>query len=196
MHSLVTQVKNSKPAVALRALLTNDKGEVDMAGIILLAISMVFLSLGFIFLQLITSASVTLSDYVYSTNASINASYFTGYSQIVGITPLIVLLGFETAGVITGFMGIQVTKGTGTAKANSGSLVLLGLAIVFIAVGLIIEPIALDGISSAINTAGASSFTGYVTFLKMSPMLVHLGFLIASAVVGFFGIKMTSADNY
>lgn len=179
----------------LKRKISGEKGEMNMAGIILMSISMVFLSIGFIFLQLTTSASVTLNDYVYTTNTSINASYFTGYTSIVGMTPLLILLGYITAAVVTGFMGIQVIKGAGEYKASGGSIIMLALSIVFIAIGLIIEPIALDGIASAIDTNGAASFTGYITFLKMSPMLVHLGFIVASAVVGFFGIKMTGQDT-
>lgn len=195
MNTKLVALKNRLATLkaALNLKLHDESGEVDMAGIILLAIGMVFLSLGFIFMQLITSSSVTLNTYVYTTNTSINASYFTGYTSLIGITPLIILLGFETAGVITGFMGIKVVQGASDYKAGPGSLILLGLAIVFIAVGLIIEPIALDGIATAIDTSGAASFTGYVTFLRMSPMLLHLGFLAASAVVGFFGIKFAKS---
>lgn len=176
---------------SLKSQYTDETGEMNMAGIILMSISMVFLSIGFIFLQLTTSASVTLNTYVYSTNTSINASYFTGFTAIVGMTPLLILLGYVTAAVVTGFMGIQVIRGAGNARASGGSIIMLALSIVFIAIGLIIEPIALDGIASAIDTTGAADFTGYVTFLRMTPMLVHLGFIVASAVVGFFGIKMT-----
>jgi hypothetical protein len=120
-------------------------GEVDMGGIILLGIGMVFLSIGFIFLKLTTDASTTLLTYEYSANTSITATTFTGYKAFVGLTPLLVLLGYETSAVITGFMGIQVMQGKSEAKASKGTTLLMALSIVFIAIGLIIEPITLDG---------------------------------------------------
>jgi hypothetical protein len=111
---------------------------------------------------------------------------------VVGITPLLILVGYLTAAVVTGFLGIKIMKGGGTMSANPGTLMLLGLSIVFIGIGLIIEPVMLDGVSSIVHGGGAgisSDFTGYSSIVLVTPMLVHLGFLTSAVLSGFFGIK-------
>jgi len=177
----------------LWALLKDDSGAVNIQGTIILGIAMIFLSIGFIFLPITTDATGDLLDYAYSGNASITDATYTGYTAVLGITPLLILVGFLVAAVITGMMGVKVMKGGANATTNPGSLILVGLAIVFIGVGLIIEPVALDGISSVVHGGGSgisSSFTGYESIVLMSPMLIHLGFLVASVISGFFGIRM------
>lgn len=176
----------------LTNLFKRTDGGVSMSGILLMAIAMVFISVGFIFLPITTDAAQSLLDYQYTSNASITDATFTGYTSMVGITPLLVLLGFLTAGVISGMMGLKVIKGGATASANPGSLIMLGLSIVFIGVALIVEPIMLDGAASVLHGDGggiSSTFTGYQSIVQMSPLLVHLGFLAGSVLAGFFGIK-------
>ena len=174
-------------------LLKDESGAINIAGTIILGIAMIFLSIGFIFLPITTTATQSLIDYSYTTNTSITDATYTGFTSILGITPLLILVGFLVAAVITGMMGVKVMKGAASASTNPGSLILIGLAIVFIGVGLIIEPIALDGISSVVHNSGqgiSSSFTGYSSVVLLSPMLIHLGFLVAAVISGFFGIKM------
>jgi len=168
------------------------RGAMNIGGIMLLGIGMVFLAIGFIFLPISTTATQGLLDYAYSACASITDESYTGFTAVVGITPLLILVGFLTAAVVTGMMGVKIMKGAGTGKADPGSLMLLGLSIVFIAIGLIIEPVALDGISSVLYGGGtgiAATFIGYESIILISPMLVHLSFLAAAVLSGFFGIK-------
>lgn len=170
----------------------SQKGEVDIGGILLMGIAMVFLSIGFIMFPIATDATDDILGYVYSANATITDATFTGLTAITGITPLLILLGFIMAAVVTGFLGLKVTKGEGSAKATPGSLMMLGLAIVFVAVGLIMFPVALDGISSVYHGGGqgiSTSYTGLRPILLVTPMLVLLSFLAASVISGFFGIK-------
>lgn len=176
----------------LKMLLSNQKGEVNLGGIILLGLSMVFIAVGFIMLPIATDACSDIIAYEYSANSSITDASYTGLTSITGITPLLILLGFIAEAIISGMLGIKIMKGDSQAKVSPGSLVLLGLSIVFIAVGLIMFPVALDGISSVYHGGGkgiSSSFTGFQSLLLISPMLVELGYVVASVITGFFGIK-------
>jgi len=185
-------------ALMATSLHKNQRGEVNLGGIILLGLGMVFISVGFIMLPIATTACQSILDYSYSANGTITDASYTGLTSIAGIVPLLILLGFLAEGVIAGFLGIRIMKGEGEAKANPGSLILLALSIVFIAVGLIMFPVALDGISSVYSNSGSgisSSFTGFQALLLVSPMLILLGFIVASVISGFFGIKtLTSGD--
>lgn len=176
----------------LRIFHKDQKGAMNIAGVMMLGISMVFLAVGFIFLPISTDATSDLLAYAYSGNNTITDATFTGFTSVVGITPLLILIGFLAASVIAGMLGIRVMKGAASAKADPGGLLLTGLSIVFIAIGLIIEPVMLDGVASVVHGGGAgisSSFTGYESVIKISPLLVHLGFLAAAVLSGFFGIK-------
>lgn len=176
----------------------NEDGSMNLAGIIMLGISMVFLAIGFIFLPISTNATQTLLDYAYTSNGTITDASYTGYTSVLGITPLLILVGFLTAAVVSGMMGVKVMKGGANYKADPGSLMLLGLSIIFVAIGLIIEPVMLDGISSVYHNSGAgisSTFTGYQSILLISPMLVHLAFLASAVLSGFFGIKRLASSS-
>ena len=168
-------------------------GEVNIGGIIMMGIGMVFIAVGFIMFPIATTACDTILAYAYTTNATINTASYTGLTAIVGITPLLILLGFVSAAVITGFLGMKIMKGgAGSTKFSPGGLLLSGLSIVFIALGLIIFPVTLDGISSVYHGGGtgiSSSYTGLSAILLVTPMLVLLAFIAASVISGFFGIK-------
>lgn len=182
----------------LKAFHDGDRGVANIGGIIILAISFVFIAVGFIFLPISTTAVTSLLAYQYTSNTSITDATFTGYTSILGITPLLILVGFLVAAVISGMLGLKVMKGGANATANPGSLLLVGLSIVFISIGLIVEPVALDGIASVVHNGGAgisSSFTGYSSLVLISPMLIHLGFLVAAVLSGFFGIKKLSSSG-
>lgn len=176
---------------------SKEKGAMNIGGIMMLGIGMVFLAVGFIFLPITTTATASLLAYAYTGGSSVNATAatYTGFTSVVGITPLLILVGFISAAVIVGMLGIKIMKG-GSGRADPGSLMLLGLSIVFIGVGLIIEPVALDGISAAYDGvyASLSSYTGFGPVLLMAPMLVHLGFIAAAVLSGFFGIKRLSGS--
>ncbi len=172
--------------------LKQQNGAVNLGGTLMLGISMIFIAVGFIFLPISTTATASLLDYTH-TGTSINTTdaTFTGYTAVLGITPLLILVGFLSASVVTGMMGIKIMKGANAASANPGSLLLVGLSIVFIGIGLIIEPVMLDGVSSTYDAVYStlSSYTGYGSLLLISPLLVHIGFLAAAVLSGFFGIK-------
>lgn len=181
----------------MKKWLFKEEGAMNIAGIMMLGISMVFLAIGFIFLPISTTAAQALLDYAYTSCTSITDATYTGYTSVVGITPLLILVGFLSAAVVSGMMGIRIMKGA-DYKADPGSLMLLGLSIVFIAIGLIIEPVMLDGISSVYYNSGSgisASFTGYSSILLISPMLIHLAFLSAAVLSGFFGLKRIGATS-
>jgi hypothetical protein len=176
----------------LKMLFKNQRGEMNIGGILMMGIGMVFLAVGFIMFPIATDAAQDLLDYTYSGCTAITDADYTGYTAVVGITPILILVGYLAAAVITGMLGFKIMKAGAGGGFNPGNIMLLGLSIVFIAIGLIIEPVMLDGISSVVYGGGSgisSSFTGLEALIKISPMLVHIGFLAAAVFSGFFGIK-------
>jgi len=173
-----------------KKLAKGERGAVNIASTLLIGISMIFLAVGFIMFPLITAATDDLLDYSYtgSTSNFTDAS-FTGFTSVVGITPLLVLLGFLSASIFAMWMGVRVSKGAaGGTKLDMGTIVMLGLSMVFIAIGLIIMPVTLDSISGVLDGVSAS-YTGLESILLVTPLLVLIGFLGAAVLSGFFGIK-------
>lgn len=177
-----------------------EAGEINISGILLMGIGMVFLAVGFIMFPIATDATDTLLAYEYSSNTSITDATYTGFTAVIGITPLLILLGFISAAVITGFLGFKIMKGAaGSTNVNPGTLMLLGLSIVFIAIGLIVEPVMLDGISSVVHGGGSgisTSYTGLSAIILVVPMLVHIAYLAAAVFTGFFGIKNLASNSF
>ena len=177
----------------IKRFLKDERGSINIGGIMMMGIAMVFLAIGFIMFPISTTATQSLLDYAYSGNASITDATYTGFTALLGITPLLILIGYVSAAVITGFLGLKLMRGaSGTTSVNPGNLLMLGLSIVFIAIGLIVEPVMLDGISSVVHGGGSgisSSFTGLSAIILVVPMLVHISFLSAAVITGFFGIK-------
>lgn len=181
----------------LVAMSKDQRGAVNIGGILLMGIGMVFLAVGFIMFPIATTATDSILGYEYTTNTSITDASYTGLTAITGIVPLLILIGFITAAVVTGFLGLKVMKaGAGSTKVNPGNLLLLGLSVVFIAIGLIIFPVALDGISSVYHGGGngiSSSYTGLEGILLVTPMLIEIAYISAAVISGFFGIRNLAA---
>src|SRR3989304_3730314 len=142
-----------------RPILRQEKppaGEVNLSGVLMIGIGMIFLAIGFIMLPIMATATSTILAWTYSANATIDDGDFTGYSAVVGITPLLVLVGFLVAGVVVGFLGFKVFKSGGgsSVQSNPGTLILLGLSIIFISISLIIEPVMLDGVAGVAHGGG------------------------------------------
>jgi len=174
-----------------------ERGAVDIGGILLMGIGMVFLAVGFIMFPIVTDASDSLLAYEYSANTAITDETFTGFTAVVGITPLLVLIGYLSAAVFSMFLGVKIMKGgEGDTKMNLGSLLLLGVSLIFIAIALIILPVALDGIASVYHGGGtgiSSSYTGLEPIILVTPLLVLISFLTGAVISGFFGIKKIAA---
>lgn len=175
-----------------QALRDGERGAIEIAGLMMMGIGMIFLAVGFIIYPIIMDA--TDSILAWSANVSGTAytiADFTGLSNIVGIVPLVTLLGFVTAGAITGFMGIKMVKGEGGGgEINPGKLMVLGIGLIFIAVALIIYPVVLDGVSTALNASiVAGTYTGLTPILRVTPLIVITAFLTGGVVAGYFGIK-------
>lgn len=182
----------------VKNLLVKEDGAVNVGGTLLLGIGMVFLAVGFIMFPIATSATDNILAYQYSANASITDSTYTGLTAITGIVPLLILLGFISAAVITGMMGVKVMKGAGSANIGPGGLMMLGLSIVFVAVGLIIFPVVLDGVSSVVHGGGSginAAYTGLSALILVTPMIVLLAFVAASVITGFFGIRSLGSSS-
>lgn len=165
------------------------RGEIDIGGILLMGIGMVFLAVGFIVYPIILTATDALLAYECSVNATVDAAYFTGFTAVVGITPLLVLIGYLSAAVFTMYLGIQVMKGAGSTELNLGTLILLALSLIFIAIALIILPVALDGICDVLTPNISTTYTGLTQILGVTPLLILISFIGGAIVSGFFGIK-------
>jgi hypothetical protein len=188
-----------------RILSKPQKGEVNMAGILLMGIAMVFIAVGFIIYPIILTGVDTILDWTAATTLThlpgfaagppivpADIDMYTGLAQVAGIVPLLVLVGFLAAAVIEGLMGIKMMK-TGTGKVDMGGILLLGIGLIFISVGLIIFPVIMDGVSVAYNSALAGTYTG-MNVLAMVPLLCLIAFVSVTVITGFFGIKLQSAD--
>ena len=194
--AMVVDVK-SQPTI-LGKLVACQRGGMNIGGIMMLGIAMVFVAIGFIFLPITTDAAEDILDWIATCNTSITDATFTGFTSVVGITPLLILVGYLVAAVISGMMGVKAFKGGYSGGTNPGALMLLGMSIIFIGIGLIIEPVMLEGVATVLsNNSGvantgqgiSSTFTGYSAVLLISPMLIHIGFLAAAVLSGFFGLK-------
>ena len=168
------------------------RGMIDVGGVIMMGIAFIFLAVGFIVYPIVITGTDAILAYQYSANASITDATYTGLTSVVGVTPLIILLGFVTASIVTGFLGMRVTRGGGSSSISPSSLMLMAIGIIFLAVALIIFPVLLDGVSSVIHGDGqgvSSTYTGLATVLAVVPLIALVGFLAGGVVAGFFGIK-------
>ena len=177
-----------------KLMFESQRGAIDIGSILLMGIGMVFLAVGFIMFPIVTTATDALLVYAYSVNAAGCAvATFTGFSAIVGITPLLVLVGYLSAAVFSMYLGVKMMKGgTGGTKLDLGTILMLGIALIFIAIGLIILPVTLDGICSVIHGGGtgiSSSYVGLAAILEITPLLVLISFIAAAVITGFFGLK-------
>lgn len=190
--------KFGRNLVACGRAMRSERGEIDIGGILIMGIGMVFLAVGFIMYPIVMTACDALLAYSFTSNATINAAYFTGFTPIVGITPLLVLIGFLSAAVFSMYLGVKVMKGAeGGTSLNLGTMLLLGISLIFIAIGLIILPVTLDGIATVLHgTAGAgisASYTGLAPILRVTPLLVLISFVSGAVISGFFGLKRLGA---
>lgn len=171
----------------------SERGDIDIGGILIMGIGMVFLAVGFIMYPIIITGTDGLLAYTCTANATFNAAYFTGFTPIVGITPLLVLIGYLSAGVFSMYLGVKMMKGgTGGTRLNLGTLLLLGISMIFIAIGLIILPVTLDAICSVLHGNGvgiSASYTGLVPILRVTPLLLLISFVSGAVISGFFGLK-------
>ena len=177
-----------------KLLLGGHKGEVNISSVLLMGIGMVFLAVGFIMFPIVTDATDGLLAYTYTGNITVTDATYTGFTAVVGITPLLILLGFLSASIFSMYMGVKVAKsGGGSTTLNLGSLIMLALSMVFVAIGLIIMPVALDGISSIVagDATGpmSTAYTGLESILLVTPLLILMSFVSAAVITGYFGIK-------
>lgn len=175
----------------------NERGDINIGSIMLMGIGMVFLAVGFIMFPIVTTATDALLAYAFTTNTAITDATFTGFTAVIGITPLLVLIGYLSAAVFSMFLGVRMVRGgAGETRLNLGSLLLLGISLVFIAIALIILPVALDGIATVIHGGGIginTAYTGLSPILLVTPLLILISFLSAAVISGFFGIRKLGA---
>ena len=176
-----------------------ERGAIDIGGILLMGIGMVFLAVGFIMFPIVTDATDELLSYNCTANATIGNLSFTGFTPIVGITPLLILIGYLSAAVFSMFLGVKMMKGgAGGTKLDLGTILMLGISMIFIAIGLIILPVTLDGICSVLHGSGTGINTAYVglqPILLVTPLLVLISFIAGAVITGFFGIKRLGAGG-
>jgi len=175
----------------------NERGVMDIGSILMMGIGMVFLAVGFIMFPIVTTATTTLLAWECSANASFTDADFTGFTPIIGITPLLVLIGYLSAAVFSMFLGIKMMKGgAGSSKLDLGAVLMLGISMIFIAIGLIILPVVLDAVCPLVTGAGmlsSSDYAGLIPILEVTPLLVLISFVAGAVITGFFGIKRLGA---
>ncbi len=142
------------------SLYDEERGAMSATGLLMMGISMIFIAVGFIVYPIVITGTDAILAYEYSANATITDETFTGLTAVTGVTPLLVLLGFVTSAVVTGFLGIQMQKAGVSARLNPAALLMLGIGVIFIAVGLIIFPVVLDGVSTVVH-GGGNGDTGH-----------------------------------
>lgn len=174
-----------------------ERGEIDIGGILVMGIGMVFLAVGFIIYPIVMDACDSLLAYECTANASILASTFTGFEAIVGITPLLVLVGYLAAGLFAMYLGVKIMKGqSGSTSVDLGTMLMLAISLIFIAIGLIIMPVALDGICTVLTGDGSgisSSYSGLESILLITPLLLLISFVSGAVITGYFGLKKLAA---
>jgi len=177
----------------------NERGELNIGGILVMGIGMVFLAVGFIIFPIVTDSTDALLDWTCTDNATYTDASFTGFTEVVGITPLLVLVGFLAAGVFSMYLGIRISKGQATGgKVDLGTLIMLALAMIFIAIALIILPVALEAICTVLSNGDAglnAAYVGLEPILLVTPLLVLVAFLGGAVIAGFFGIKNLGASG-
>jgi len=185
----------NKLAKMVRHLAVKENGEINLPGLMLMGIAMIFLAVGFIMYPIVLEATDEVLAWTITVGVNpYDIDDFTGLEAVVGITPLIVLVGFVVAGAVTGFMGIKMMKGAGASTLNPGSIMMLGIGLIFIAIALIIFPVVLDGVATALDAAiAAAVYTGLEAILAVTPLIVLVAFLAGGVVTGFFGIRGMSA---
>ncbi len=176
-----------------------ERGAIDVGSILLMGIGMVFLAVGFIMFPIVTTATDSLLAYEFTTNTAITDASFTGFTAVIGITPLLVLIGYVSAAVFSMFLGVRLARGSAAdTKLNLGSLLMLGISLIFIAIALIILPVALDGISTVVHGGGTginTAYTGLSPILLVTPLLILISFLAGAVISGFFGIRNIAGGN-
>jgi hypothetical protein len=163
----------------------------------LIAVGLIFLSVGMIIYPIVFDATDSVFAW-HSANYSAGppqvgytVNDFTGLSPILGIFPLLVLLGFVVEAVLNGIMGIQVMRGSASGGINPGALMMQSIGFIFLAVAMIVYPITLDGVSTILDkvSVATGTYTGVDSFVPVVPLLVLLAIVVAGVMVGFFGIK-------
>jgi hypothetical protein len=170
-----------------------ERGAMDIGGVLVMGIGMVFLAVGFIIFPIATTATDALLAYAFTANNTITDASFTGFTAIIGITPLLILIGFLSAAVFSMYLGVQITRGAaGSAKLDLGTMLMLGISIIFIAIGLIILPVALDGVATVLHGGGNginAAYVGLSPILLVTPLLILISFISGAVITGFFGIR-------
>lgn len=178
--------------------LREEKGAINLQSVLMMGLGFVFIAVGFIVFQIFMNAAEDILDWTCTANTSTSDATFTGFTDMVGVTPLLVLVGFMSAGVFAMYLGVKVAQGTGSTKMDMGTLILLAISIIFLAIALIILPVTLEAICSTLSNNASTAdtgqgintaFTGVSDFLLMSPLLLIVSLVGGAIVSGFFGIK-------
>lgn len=181
-----------------------ERGAINLQSILMMGLGFVFIAVGFIVFQIFMSAAEDLLDWTCTANTSTTDATFTGFTDIIGVTPLLVLVGFMSAGVFAMYLGVKVAQGAGSTDMDMGVLILLAISIIFMAIALIILPVTMEAICSTLSNNASiadtgqginTNFTGVSDFLLMSPLLLIVSLIGGAIVSGFFGIKRLGSGS-
>jgi hypothetical protein len=164
----------------------------------MVVISIVFIGVGASMFGNVTDGTDAILDYEYSSNASITDASFTGLTSITGLSPMLVLIGYLAVALLAGFFGVQIAQGKREGKMSPGGIIMLGISLVFIALGFYVFPVALDGFAYVLHGGGNginAAYTGLASIVKLAPMLLLIGYVAATVIVGMFGLKMNTQST-
>lgn len=175
-----------------KEIVKDERGALSPSGLLMMGIAMIFIAIGFIIYPIIITGTDAILDWQCTANATITDASFTGLTATTGVVPLLILIGFVTAGVVTGFLGVRMMRSGESTRISPVNLLMLAIGLVFIAVGLIIFPVVLDGCCTILHGGGfgiSSTYTGLSAVVGVVPLLVLIAFVSAAVISGFFGVK-------
>lgn len=94
----------------IKAVFRVEVGDINIGNILMLGIGMIFIAVGFVIYPVILEGTDAILDYT-SSSGNFTDESFTGLMPVTKVVPLIVLIGFVSAGVVTGFFGIKNIMG-------------------------------------------------------------------------------------
>lgn len=153
----------------------NQKGAVSMGGVLLMAIGLVFLSIGFLVFPIVISGTDAILN---STDTQIDAGLVTTGNVTTGDMPLSrTLWQSDVANVVS--ISSNATETPVADNYTGGSLYFTSLS------GNITRLLTVHYLRGSID-----DYTGLRGVIGVSPMIVLIGFIAGGVITGFMGIKI------
>jgi uncharacterized membrane protein YhaH (DUF805 family) len=161
----------------LGRLLTEQRGAVSLGGLsterlLGLVIAVVGVVVALLMLQVVITP---INDILERSTLDL---YHSGTAALIRLLPLIIVVGIMG---MSGYIGFTSIRGSGAS--GTGSILGIVLAYVFLIVGLVVFPIALDTIVTLNQpSSGLSDFSGTLPLLNLIPLLYTVSLM---GIAGF-----------